>query len=411
MSAGAVTALEGRARALAVSVAIAPRETPMMSTNAPAPPHTYPPALRIVFGDHPVPGQRSLAAAEAIGEIVAAVHPGDHVIVLISGGGSSLAAAPAAEVEGFSQADLSQLYETLLASGADIHLVNAVRKRFARWAGGRLAVALSHARLHCLAVSDVPGDDPGAISSGPCAGDPMDSRTLLATLHANRLWPRLPRSAQLHLEAAASGRVSDTPKPDAPAFRHVTTRVIVSNRHALETAAARARAAGIEEVTIEPVLLTGEAAIAGVRMASDLIARRKRARGPRVARCVLWGGETTVTIRDDPAVVRSDSAGPPLGGRCQELALAAARSLAEAGDHALGIMLLAAGTDGRDGPTDAAGAIVDSSTWVAIATAGRDPADDLAHHEAYRALDAAGALIRPGLTGTNVMDVAIGLIL
>jgi len=125
---------------------------------------------------------------------------------------------------------------------------------------------------------------------------------------------------------------------------------------------------------------------------------------------VLWGGETTVTIRD----ADGDPASPserPLGGRSQELALAAARSLADAGDQAAGITILAAGTDGRDGPTDAAGAIIDRSTWAAIGAAGRDPATDLAMHNAYRALDAAKVLLRPGLTGTNVMDLVIGLLL
>jgi hydroxypyruvate reductase len=312
---GALAALGGAAARLAASVAVAPADRPLGADieRAATDPRRR---VRIVVGDHPIPGPQSLAAAQAIGDVVAGVQTGDHVLVLISGGGSSLAAAPAPEVAGFSQGDLGQLYEALLASGADIHLVNAVRKRFARWTGGRLALALSHAHVHCLAVSDVPGDDPGAISSGPCVGDSMTAPTLVATLHASRVWQRLPRPAQMHLDAAANGLVPETPKPNAPALRQAATRVIVSNRQALETAAARARAAGIEEVTIEPALLTGEAAIAGVRMASDLIARRKRARGPRVPRCILWGGETTVTIPDQAG---SDGAGPVRGGRCQEL--------------------------------------------------------------------------------------------
>lgn len=206
-----------------------------------------------------------------------------------------------------------------------------------------------------------------------------------------------------HLERIACGEVPDTPKPGDPAFTNVRAQVIVSNRHAVEAAAARAREIGFDEVIISPTPLAGEASIAGVRLASELLARRKLARGAYRSRCVLWGGETTVTL----GTARST---PGLGGRSQELALAAARSLADAGDTASGIALLAAGTDGRDGPTDAAGAIVDGLTWTAVSAAGRDPAADLAGHDAYRALDAASALLRTGYTGTNVMDVAFGLI-
>jgi glycerate 2-kinase len=400
MAVGAVSALAENGATLVGGVLVAPPPA------SPAPDTS----LRVVTGDHPIPAARSEAAAAAIADAASLVQPDERVLALISGGGSSLAAAPAPEVPGLTQADLSALYEALLASGADIHLVNAVRKRFVRWTGGRLAVALAPARVNCLAVSDIPGDDVSMISSGPCVADPVQASMLVAALRSSSVWSWLPGFAQRQLDDVAHGRAPETPKSDAPAFRHVSARVIVSNRHALEAAAARARAAGIDDVAIEPTLLTGEAAIVGVRTASDLIARRKRARGPRITRCVLWGGETTVTIGDATAHPTPTTA-QPLGGRSQELALAAARSLADAGDQAAGITILAAGTEGRDGPTDAAGAIIDRSTWSAITSAGRDPATDLAAHDAYRALDAAKVLLRPGLTGTNVMDLVIGLLL
>jgi glycerate 2-kinase len=359
-----------------------------------------------VVGDHPVPGPRSAAAAAAIGEIAARVRADDYVIVLVSGGGTSLAAAPAPDVAGFGQDDLAELYAAVLASGADIVAMNAVRKRFARWSGGRLATALAPAHIQCLVVSDVLGDDVASISSGPCAPDPVTATALLAALQRTGLGARLPDAARRHLARAAAGEAPDTPKPSDRAFEHVTTRVIVSNGHALGAAADRVRAAGIDDVTVVGAPLTGEAAIAGVRLASDLIARRKRARGPRIARCVIWGGETTVTFAE-----RAGPSAGVLGGRNQELALAAARSLSDAGEQGRDISILAAGTDGRDGPTDAAGAIVDGLTWPAVAAAGRDPAVDLAAHDAYRALDAAGALLRTGHSGTNVMDIVIGLVL
>jgi glycerate 2-kinase len=406
MAAGAMEGLAEAHRGVAGGVIVAPAATPGLSI-----PRAIEPAfaqLRVVAGDHPIPGPQSLAAADAIGETVASVRAGDHVIVLVSGGGTSLAASPAPDVPEFSQNDLAELYAALMTSGADITAMNAVRKRFARWAGGRLAVALAHAWVHCLIVSDVVGDDVPSISSGPCVGDPMTGTALVASLERTGVWSRLPDAARRHLSVVAHGDAPETPKPHDPAFAHAASRIIVSNANALRAAAAAARSAGIDEVTVAELPLSGEASIAGVRLASELMARQKRARGPdaRKSKCVIWGGETTVTFA---------GAGVPaaeaLGGRNQELALAAARSLDDDGEQMGRIAILAAGTDGRDGPTDAAGAIVDGTTWRAVEAAGRDPAADLASHAAHRALAAASALLRTGHTGTNVMDIVIGLIL
>jgi hydroxypyruvate reductase len=406
MAAGAVEGLADRQRELAGGVIVAPATPSNLSI-----PRAIEPALaqlRVVAGDHPIPGPQSMVAADAIGETAASVREGDHVIVLVSGGGTSLAAAPAPDVKGFSQNDLAELYAALMTSGADITAMNAVRKRFARWAGGRLAVALAQAWVHCLIVSDVVGDDVASISSGPCVGDPVTARELVTRLERSGVWARIPEPARRHLSAAASGDAPETPKPHDAAFAHVAIRVIVSNANAVSAAAAAARTAGIDEVTVAEIPLSGEASIAGVRLASELMARQKRARGPdaRKSKCVIWGGETTVTF--------AGAGVPPaeaLGGRNQELALAAARSLDDDGEQIGRIAILAAGTDGRDGPTDAAGAIVDGTTWRAVEAAGRDPAADLASHAAHRALGAAGALLKTGHTGTNVMDIVIGLIL
>jgi glycerate 2-kinase len=357
--------------------------------------------LKVVVGDHPIPGPGSLDAAAAIGDAIAAVDPNDLVLALVSGGASSLIASPLPDINDFGPGELARLYEALLASGADIATVNAVRKRFTRWSAGRMSTALPGRRIECLLVSDVPGDDPASISSGPCVGDPVVTSDLITRLERSGRWMQFDAVVRNHLERIACGEVPDTPKPDDRAFANVTARVIVSNHHAVEAAAARARELGFDEVIVSPVPLSGEASIVGVRLASELLARRKLARGPYRTRCVLWGGETTVTL---------GTGTPGLGGRSQELALAAARSLSDAGERASGIALLAAGTDGRDGPTDAAGAIVDSLTWTAATAAGRDPAADLAAHDSYRSLDAASALLRTGYTGTNVMDVVFGLI-
>jgi hydroxypyruvate reductase len=406
MAAGALEGLADQYRELAGGVIVAATARSNLSI-----PRAIEPALahlRVVAGDHPIPGPESMAAADAIGETVASVRNGDHVIVLVSGGGTSLAAAPAPDAKGFSQNDLAELYAALMTSGADITTMNAVRKRFARWAGGRLAVALEQAWVHCLIVSDVVGDDVASVSSGPCAGDPVTARELVARLERSGVWARIPAAARRHLSAVAGGDAPETPKPHDPAFAHVAIRVIVSNANAMSAAAAAARTAGIDEVTVSELPLSGEASIAGVRLASELMARQKRARGPdaRKSKCVIWGGETTVTFAGS-----GTPSAEALGGRNQELALAAARSLDDDGEQMGRIAILAAGTDGRDGPTDAAGAIVDSTTWRAVEAAGRDPAADLAAHAAHRALGVAGALLKTGHTGTNVMDIVIGLIL
>ena len=321
--------------------------------------------------------------------------PDDEVWVLLSGGASSLLAAP---VDGITPAELTALYALLLGSGLDITAMNRIRKRFSRWGGGRLAQALAPARVRVFVVSDVIGDDLAAIGSGPCVPDPTTAGDVRRLLQDARLWDRIPQSARRIVTASESGETAETPKPGDAAFARVTLELIASNRLALEAAAKRAAELGLAPVMAETPL-AGEASTAGASVAATLLQHCGPPGVPQpAARCFIWGGETTVTLGDAP---------PGLGGRCQELALAAARALEGA---RTGVGLLAAGTDGRDGPTDAAGAIVHGGTWRAMIEAGRDPARDLGAHDAYRALDAAGALLKVGLTGTNVMDVVIGLV-
>ncbi len=355
------------------------------------------PEIRAVAGDHPEPGPGSLAAAEALGEVARRVGEQDEVWVLLSGGASSLLAAP---VSGLAPAELTALYRLLLGSGLDITAMNRIRKRFSRWGGGRLAAALAPARVRGFVVSDVIGDDLASIGSGPCVPDPTTAAQVHRALDDAGLWSRVPAAARQLVLAAESGETAETPKPGDQAFARVTLELIASNRLALEAAARRAAELGLAtEVAETP--LAGEAWAAGTSVAAILLQHCGRQNIPQPAaptRCFIWGGETTVTLGEDP---------PGLGGRCQELALAAAKALDGARP---GVALMAAGTDGRDGPTDAAGAIVDGATWRMAAGAGRDPARDLAAHDAYRALDAAGALFKVGLTGTNVMDVVIGVV-
>jgi len=393
MAAGAVDGLGRRGAQPVGGIVIA--------ADAASPPHA---ALETVEGNHPLPGVRSLVAARRLGELCERVEPGDEVLVLLSGGASSLAGAP---IEGVTTTELAQLNALLLGSGADIGRINAARKRFSRWGAGRLAAALAPAHVDCLVVSDVVGDDVATIGSGPCVGDATTARALSAWLRESGLWEAMPPAMTDELEAVERGERAETPKPGDPALRRVTTRVILGNRDALRAAAARAAGLGVRLLGVRGEM-RGEAARRGELIAGRLVAARaafrSEPRGPDAASygCVLWGGETTVTL--------GSAADGALGGRCQELSLAAARALYALGDAARGVTLLAAGTDGRDGPTDAAGAIVNDETWQAVRAAGRNPARDLAAHDSHRALDAAGALVRTGLTGTNVTDVVVGLV-
>jgi glycerate 2-kinase len=380
MAQTAVRVLAHAGRAPAGGVVVPPAEAES--------PH---PALPVVPGDHPEPGARSRAAADALARAAAAARPADEAWVLLSGGATSLLGAP---VDGVSAQDLTALYALLLGSGLDISAMNQIRKRFSRWGAGRLASALAAARIRVFVVSDVIGDDLPSIGSGPCVPDPARARDVRRALDAAGLTRRLPPALLAVLDDVEHGRAPETPKPDDPVFRRVETRLIASNRIALEAARSRAGGRGLAARIVEQPL-SGEASAAGRAIAAALL---EEARGSDGRRCLIWGGEPTVTLRD----------GGGLGGRSQELALAAAETL-DAADAGSAVSVLAAGTDGRDGPTDAAGAIVDGTTWGAVRRAGRDPGRDLASHDAYRALDAAAALLRPGLTGTNVMDVVVGV--
>jgi glycerate 2-kinase len=393
--AGAATAtLQKGLHTIAAGVVVAPEAQPSPYAT-----------ISALVGDHPIPGRQSFAAAHRIGEVAGGMRSDDVALVLISGGATSLIGAP---LRGMSEADLVQLYRLLLGSGLDIREMNAIRKRFTRWGGGRLALALAPARTRALIISDVEGDDPADIASGPCTPDSYSVRDVIALLQRTGLYDRIAMPMRNYLAGVLRGVTPETPKRTHPAFAHVATRVIGSNRLSTQAAASRAKALGLPVVD-NGSTLDGDAARCGASLATSLLERARDGwRG-----CVVWGGETTVQLqgRATPAHgVASGAASEPRGGRCQELALSAARVLAEGGDAARHVTLLAAGTDGRDGPTDAAGAFADATVWEAIRASGRVPEHLLAHHDSYAALDAVGALHRRGHTGTNVRDVVIAVL-
>jgi glycerate 2-kinase len=399
MAAAAVASLQRTLNQIVGGLIVAPNETRSPYGT-----------IASVVGDHPVPGARSFAAAQRIGEIASRMKSGDVALVLMSGGATSLIAAP---LRGMNDSDLTAVFELLLASGLDIGAVNAVRRRFTRWGGGRLALAIAPAAAHCLAVSDVPGDDIAAIGSGPSVPDPTTAEDVIEILENAKLFERLPKSFRAYVTDVSRGAEPETPKSGHPAFAHGTARVIANNGGALEAAAERARALGAAAVYAVDKPLTGEAAQRGgdiARWLVELRAKNESSTSSRAPRIAIWGGETTVTLRGGTGKRATTPTPVPPGGRCQELALAAARTLAHAGEQGQGIAVLAAGTDGRDGTTDVAGAFVDAATWTLIQSAGKDPERALEQHDAHAALAAAGALFAPGPTGTNVMDVIIGVI-
>jgi glycerate 2-kinase len=392
MASAAVQLLAGRNQAPAGGLLVVPEPS--------ASPH---PALAVAVGDHPQPGPASFAAAEQLGQAVARVQAGDEVWVLLSGGTTSLIGAP---IGGIAPTDLRELYRLLLGSGLDIAAMNRIRKRFARWAGGRLAAGLSRAHVKNFTISDVIGDDLGAIGSGPCVPDASSAADVRALLVTAGLWMKIPSPLREHLENVERGTAAETPKPGDSAFRTTEIHLVASNRLALEAVCDRAQALEMEARLVDDAM-AGEAADVGRRLASDLLGydgtelSGTQGKPANKHAVLVWGGETTVTLGPDPG----------LGGRSQELALAAGAVLAtrrRADGRA--VTLLAAGTDGRDGPTDAAGGFADAAVWGAIRAAGRNPEQDLLRHESNAALKAGAALFETGMTGTNVMDLVLGLV-
>jgi glycerate 2-kinase len=344
--------------------------------------------IRVVEASHPVPDEAGVAAAGEVLDLVARLGPADVLFVLLSGGASALLAAPAA---GLSLEDLRATTALLLAGGVPIDEMNAVRKHLSRIAGGRLAQASRAAALLGFAISDVPGDRLDTIASGPTVPDPTTYALALAVLERHGLLAKAPPAVRVHLERGAQGKLAETAKPGDPAFERARTTVIGSNRTALEAAAKLAETLGYRTLVL-PDALRGAAREAGRVLAARLDDARRRGQAPL---CLLAGGETTVEVR-----------GPGRGGRCQELAIGAALAL----DGVPNAALLAAGTDGEDGPTDAAGAVVSGTTAAAARRAGVDLEAALAANDSYAALERLGALVRTGPTGTNVMDVAVGIV-
>jgi len=340
-------------------------------------------SIEIAEAGHPVPDERGLAASARLLEIARSAREDDLVLFLASGGGSALTPAPAPPITLAEKREVTQL---LLASGATIGELNAVRKHLSTFKGGQLARVAWPASVLTLALSDVIGDPLDVIASGPTAPDPTTFADAREVLARRGLGDRVPASVARRLDAGLCGDVEETPKPGDRLFGRVSNVVIGNNTLITDAAVATAGRLGYH-----PHLMTRELQGEARVVARDLVARARRLEAPA---CLIAGGETTVTVR-----------GPGKGGRCQEFALAAALELRST-DR---ITVLAAGTDGTDGPTDATGAIVDASSVARGAAAGADARQALQDNDAYRFLRASGDLLVSGPTRTNLLDLYLVL--
>lgn len=346
--------------------------------------------ISIIEAGHPVPDANGIAAASRIMAMVAGAGPQDLVICLLSGGASALMPLPA---EGLTLADKQAATQVLLSCGATIHQLNAIRKHLSAIKGGRLAVAAHPAPSLCLVLSDVVGDDIQTIASGPAAPDGTTFADCLAIVEGFGVAARMPAAVMDHLRQGAEGKKPETPKADHPAFATTWHQLIGTNLQALAAARTKAVDLGYNTVILSSLAEGRAEELAGFLSA---IARQVPTGHPVAApACILCGGETTVVVK-----------GKGLGGRNQHLALAAAIEIAGQGP----ITVLSAGTDGTDGPTDAAGAIADATTVARARTLGLDSRAFLAGNDAYHFFKALDDLVITGPTLTNVMDVQVALV-
>ena len=337
---------------------------------------------------HPIPDAAGVAGSTRIAEMVTGASEDDLVICLISGGGSALLPAPA---NGITLEEKQETTRLLLACGATIHEINAVRKHLSTLKGGQLARLAWPATVVTLILSDVIGDNLDVIGSGPTAPDGSTFAGALAILRNYELLDRVPPAVLRRLEQGDAGKLPETPKAGARELSRTENLIVGSNRLAVDAAQAKARELGYRTLVLSTSIEGETRDVAGVHAA---IAREihASARPIRPPACVISGGETTVTLR-----------GHGKGGRNQEFVLAAALAIQGMGET----VILSGGTDGTDGPTDAAGAICDGNTVLRARKQGLDAFAHLANNDAYPFFDGIGDLLRTGPTNTNVMDIRI----
>lgn len=339
--------------------------------------------LPTIVAGHPLPDDASVHAGRRIAALADGLQAGDTLIALLSGGASALALDLPAGIE---LQDLRRTIAALLVAGADIEAINAVRKHLDGCKGGQLAARAAPGRVIALVLSDVVDDRLDVIASAPTVGDPTSFADALSVLERHAI--DVPPRVLARLRAGAAGTIADTPFPGDPRLDLASTTIVAGNATATQAAASSLREAGY--AIDEPIAtLVGEARDAGRALAQRLVGLP-----PGRPRAIVAGGETVVRVH-----------GSGRGGRNQELALAAAEVLAGHGAHLVATLA----TDGEDGPTDAAGAVVDGHTIARARARGLHARDHLDRNDAYAYFDALGDLLRTGPTGTNVCDLALAV--
>lgn len=347
--------------------------------------------IRIIEAGHPVPDENGVSGATKMLELAQSADKNTLVIFLISGGGSALATLPA---PGLTLADKQRATDALLRCGAAIHEINTIRKHLSGFKGGLLAKAVFPGTMISLVISDVVGNDLSTIASGPAVPDPTSFRDCLDIIQAFGIEKNLPVSVRRHLKKGADGLLAETPKPGDPVFEQIRHCILADNFAVLAAAKTKAEDLGYRSLILSSMIEgeTREVAKVHTGIAREIIQSGHPVKPPA---CILSGGETTVTIQ-----------GSGKGGRNQEFGLAAARDI-----HGLAhTVMLSCGTDGTDGPTDAAGALVDHTTVSRAQDKGLDIRSHLVNNDAYPFLDTLGDLVKTGPTRTNVMDMRLLLV-
>lgn len=349
------------------------------------------PDVEIIEAGHPVPDESGIRGTARIMQTLEGAGREELILCLISGGGSALLCRPAS---GLTLEDKRGMTQLLLNCGAKIQEINAIRKHLSGVKGGRLARLAYPASVVSLILSDVIGDPVESIASGPTAPDPTTFADCLRIVERYGIEHQVPPSVRVHLEKGARGEIEETPKPGDPLFANVRNVIVGSNRLAMEAAKRQAEDLGYHSIILSGFIEGETRTVAALHAA---IAREIDSSGNPIPRpaCIVSGGETTVTLRGDG-----------MGGRNQEFALAAALEI----DELQGLIVLSGGTDGTDGPTDAAGAIADSSTLQRARTEGLDAERFLRRNDSYNFFKPLGDLLVTGPTLTNVMDLRLMLL-
>ncbi|RMD94735.1 MAG: glycerate kinase [Calditrichaeota bacterium] len=347
--------------------------------------------VKINEANHPVPDEAGFQGAQRIMNLVKKAGEKDLVICLISGGGSALLPLP---VEGITLQEKQELTGKLLACGASINEINAVRKHISKIKGGQLAREVYPATLITLILSDVIGDPLDVIASGPTFPDSSTFEDAQEILRRYHLWDTIPESIRNHIEKGLRGEIPETPKEGEPIFEKTQNVIVANNIQAVEAAAVKAKILGYCTLILSTFIEgeTKDVARVHAAIAKEIIHHGNPIRSPA---CIISGGETTVTLNDHGK-----------GGRNQEFVLAAALDIVDLPS----VVILSAGTDGTDGPTDAAGAICDGKTVNRALSLKMDPRVYLQHHNAYPFFEKLGDLLITGPTNTNVMDIRIVLV-